>query len=370
MFGLSYYGKSYFGGGYFGPAEITGSSGIGAAANLKATATFSLGAAAVLIASPIPAVVTLPSSGPFSISDWGKRLTALLPIPWFPSSSLVAGSQPASANEIPVGSIMQGLGAGFAQMFSELTYTQLQTRLATATDTNLDQASLDFFGGVLPRIPGETDSLFSSRIRQLVSVEQPTIPGMQAVLSSYLKSLLLSTRQLSSLGADTVGAFDNIGALDTVLPSGISPPLQAFGADTSGAFDTYGFLDEQTNQALVTPYVYVLDQQSDPITSAFVNIKPPQFGVALLFPGVSVNLLHIDPTPFVPNTSLTPIANPLSFDVAGSLDNFGATDETNVYQSPNTPGASVYFNQAFVNLVYWMKAEGTTPVFCTNGTNV
>lgn len=354
------------------PADrlVGGATSLGAASTLQANAVFSLNAAAVLMAAPVPIVSTLPTSGPFSVPDWGRRLVALLPQPWFPSSSLVAGSVPVAANEIPVGSIMQGLGAGFAQMLSALTYTQMQTRFATMTDVNLDQASIDLFGGVLPRIAGESDLFFSTRIRQLVVAQQPTIPGMQAVLSAYLKSLLLSTRQLSSLGADTVGALDTIGALDTVLPSGISPPLQAFGMDTSGGFDTYGFLDEQTNQSLATPYVYVFDQQSDPITASFAGIKPPQFGVALLFPGVAINLLHTDPSPFVPSTTLAPIANPFSLDVAGSLDNYGAPDESIPMGTTVTSGASVYFNQQFVNLVYWCKAEGTTPVFCTNGTNI
>jgi len=370
MFGLSYYGKTYFGGVYFGPVEIPGSRGIGAAATLQAIGTLTLTAAAVLVVAPIPPVVTLPTSGPFSVSDWGKRLIAVLPQPWFPSSSLVAGAQPNSANEIPVGSIMQGLGSGLAQMFSQLVYTQLQARLATSTDTNLDQASIDLFGGVLPRITGEADTLFSARIRQLAAAQQPTIPGMQAVLSAYLKSLLLSNRGLASLAQDTVGAMDTAGAMDVVLPSGVLPPVQPYGMDTSGAMDTYGFLDEQSGQALTTPYLYVFDTQSDPITSAYVGIKPPQFGVALLFPGVAINLLHIDPSPFVPNTSLTPIANPFSLDVAGSMDNYGAFDQSIPMGTTNTPGASVYFNQQFVNLVYWCKAEGTSPVFVTNGTNV
>ena len=367
MFGLAYYGKAYFGGVYFGPVEIPSTGGLPASATLQATGTGGLRAAAVLIVAPTPAVNTLPTTGLYSLIDFGKRLIAVLPIPWFPSSSLIAGAQPANANEIPVGSIMQGVGSGFAQTFSELTYTQLQTRLATGTDINLDQASIDFFGGVLPRIVGETDTFFSARIRQLVAINQPSGPGMQAVLSAYMRSLLLSQRGLASYAADIVGAMDTQGAMDVVLPSGITAPIQAYGMDTSGAMDTYGFLDEQSQQNYVNPVIYVFDNQSDPVTSAIISLKPPQFGVALLFPGAGINLLHVDPTPFVPITTLTPVGAPLSMDVAGSMDNFGGMDESIPMGSINTPGPSVYFNQQFVGLVYWMKAEGTTPVFCTTG---
>lgn len=341
-----------------------------AAADLRAAQVITYSAAATLIVAPAPAINTLPNAGPFSVSDWGRRLVALLPQPWFPSSSLVAGSPPVAANEIPIGSIMQGLGSGFAAMFAQLTYAQMQARIATATDTNIDQASIDLFGGVLPRIAGETDALFSARVRQLATAQQPTIGGMQAVLSAYLRSLLLSQRELGSLAVDAVGGLDGIGATDVALPSGITPPVQAFGSDTLGAADTYGFLDEQSSVALVTPFVYVFDNQSDPVTSAYIALKPPQFGVALLFPGVNVNLLHVDPTPYVPTLTFAPIAQAFSADVAGSLDNIGTMDEVIPPTASTAPGASVYFNQQFVNLVYWMRAQGTSPVLCTNGFNI
>lgn len=236
----------------------------------------------------------------FDLVGFGQRLVSVLPASWFPGTSLTAGATPISLTEVPVADLMQGYGFGFAANYTELTYTQLQTRLATATDTNLDQASIDFFGGVLPRVFGESDTSFRARIMQLVICPQPTIPGLQAVLSAYMTALLAAPRSFVSLGDDTSGAMDTgQGAMDVTTPAtGAGSLVKPFSFDNAGAMDNgQGFFDESATGGSA-PYVYVFDQQSDPVTSALLGVVPPNFCVAILFPGVGVNLIRIASTAY------------------------------------------------------------------------
>lgn len=87
-------------------------------------------------------------------TDMIRRLLALLPLRWFPDTAPVLSA------------VLSGLADGWAWLYSMLSYAQLQTRIATATDTFLDLISQDFFAGNLPRMFGETDTAFRARIQR------------------------------------------------------------------------------------------------------------------------------------------------------------------------------------------------------------
>jgi hypothetical protein len=205
----------------------------------------------------IPTAPTPPPPAPvisFSASDFGARLRALIPTIWFGNNATVKTGIPAT-NGIQL-SITEGLGSGLAFNYQQIQYARLQTRLATTTDTNLDQASLDYFAGALPRNLGESDSAYSTRIRLQIVSPLGTIPAITNAVKAYLNY--------------------NPGALQASI-------YQLFGLSTQGGLGTRGGLIAFTPAAIIVPQVYVFDQQSDPILSAKLGVAPPQFCVLLLY---------------------------------------------------------------------------------------
>ncbi len=67
--------------------------------------------------------------------------------------------------------------------YNQLTYTALQTRLASSVGVWLDLASADFFGTTLPRLPNEQDDPFLARIKANLFVKGPTRGNMAQVLT-------------------------------------------------------------------------------------------------------------------------------------------------------------------------------------------
>jgi hypothetical protein len=93
-------------------------------------------------------------------ADMLRRAKAVLPASWFPST---ASGQ---ASQSPVLDGIMAAGANLlASVYSLLQLVIQQTRIATATGVWLDIVSLDFFGGFLPRRPGESDASFRARIK-------------------------------------------------------------------------------------------------------------------------------------------------------------------------------------------------------------
>lgn len=87
-------------------------------------------------------------------NDMKGRLQALLPLRWFPDSTPVLSA------------VLSGLADAWSWLYTMLGYVQLQTRIASATDTFLDLISQDFLGTTLPRRFGETDASFRARIQR------------------------------------------------------------------------------------------------------------------------------------------------------------------------------------------------------------
>jgi len=105
-------------------------------------------------------------------NDFKSRLTALLPLRWFPDA-------------IPVTSaLLSGISDGWTWLYGMLGYVKQQTRIATATDSFLDLISQDFLGAALPRRFGETDASFRARIQGELFRARATRPALVAELTS------------------------------------------------------------------------------------------------------------------------------------------------------------------------------------------
>ena len=93
-------------------------------------------------------------------ADFVRRMLVVLPKRWFSDPAV-----PAAAPTL-LQALLSGLGTAWATIFTLVTEVQLLARLATVYGPFLDMASLDFFGGGLPRRPQEDDAGFRLRIRQ------------------------------------------------------------------------------------------------------------------------------------------------------------------------------------------------------------
>ena len=96
-------------------------------------------------------------------STWATRLVNTQPAQWFSDSA----KQPGGA----LYSIMAAIGTVLSAMQQGLLYAYDANYVQTAVNGALDNASLDFYGGSLPRLPGESDSAFAKRI--LAGLFQP-----------------------------------------------------------------------------------------------------------------------------------------------------------------------------------------------------
>lgn len=104
-------------------------------------------------------------------ADVVARLQRWLPQGWFPTDT---GTR--------VYAILSGFASLLAFIYSQIAYLRLQTRLASLTDGFVDLASSDFFGGLLPRLNGETDSRFTLRIRKEIVRDRVTRHAIDALL--------------------------------------------------------------------------------------------------------------------------------------------------------------------------------------------
>lgn len=227
----------------------------------------------------------------FDANDFGARVTALFPWRRWASFTAVDVTVGPIFNG-RLGALLYGLASQFPIAWNNLQYVKGEERFLTMTDT-ADQAGLDLFAGVVARLPLETYHAYAGRLILTLTAGCPSIPGLTKILQAYLNAFNLGPKQTESLAADVgQGSADNLGAADRVLPQ--SPTLiQPLGADVGqGGADHWGFADEP-GPGLTAPAVYVFDHTSDPATCALLGITDPQFGVALLYPGISTNVLKV-----------------------------------------------------------------------------
>lgn len=141
-------------------------------------------------------------------NDVLNRLNVVLP-PWFGEGTL---------------SILPGILAGFANqgvtLYNQFFYVKLQTRISTATDINLDQIAVDFFGvnGFL-RSPNEGDISYRNRILVSILRERATRRGMITILTLLtgtaplivepMRPADLGGYSIAGVGYDVGGAYGN-----------------------------------------------------------------------------------------------------------------------------------------------------------------
>lgn len=105
-----------------------------------------------------------------------KRILDLIPDDWVSAQS----KQPGGGLYL----LASACGQVLADAFTAIAYVALQTRIATATDTNLDAISNDFFGGTFPRNIGESDISFRARLRTAIFQNKGTRAGMESALGA------------------------------------------------------------------------------------------------------------------------------------------------------------------------------------------
>jgi hypothetical protein len=101
--------------------------------------------------------------------DLVSRLKSVLPTGWFADSTPVLDG------------VLNGLAAGWAGVFGLLGYVQMQTRIATASDTFLDLVAADFFAGRITRSAGEPDESLRARIDRELLRERATRGALQRI---------------------------------------------------------------------------------------------------------------------------------------------------------------------------------------------
>lgn len=232
-----------------------------------------------------------------------NRIIQSLPGPWWAQAALVPGG-------IAYVVLIAIAAAFYYHKSGQLDYTILQTRILTATGLNLENISFDFFGDTLPRIPGESDASYASRIIAQISAPKATIAALDAAINFY---------------------FSNI----YIPPFSSIYPL--FGLSIVGGLSTRGGLLPIDGMVQALPSATVWDRQSDPTDADIYNINPPQFVVDIDFP------VRTGTGWFLKYTALT--YNTYLFD---DID-------LEPYDPSGDPGLVAVVNE--------VKAEGTIPVY-------
>ena len=144
------------------------------------------------------------------LKDSLGRIKATLPAQWFPSSS----------------PLLDGVLSGFANVVSDiwaqLQFVKLQTRIKTATGGFLDLISGDYFGFRLPRLTSETDASFQSRIVAEVVRPRATRGSITRVitdLTGRAPNLFEPARPTDTGGWDVAIGWD-IGTAGNGWPAG------------------------------------------------------------------------------------------------------------------------------------------------------
>lgn len=199
--------------------------------SIVALATTPIPMAAAMLARPALAPAITVPPGPVSplgsAPDMLGRLKLVLPRRWFPTTP------PGAASRSPVlDAILNGPATMLAWAYAFLAYVKLQRRIKTATDTNLDLVSADFFDADLPRKPVESDASFRARILARLLLDRATrlaVSNAVQALTGQAPSIFEPARP-----ADT-GAWGSLANPNTGLAYGmagawgsLSLPFQAF----------------------------------------------------------------------------------------------------------------------------------------------
>lgn len=131
-----------------------------------------------------------------SQADITNRLNLLLPVRWF------TGLTPFKD------ALVTGIANVLSFIYSLFAYVRLQTRIATATDGFLELIAGDFFGsGALPRLAGETDPQYLTRIQSGLILERSTRADLIRVLTQLTGNIpvVVEPQRPADLGGYRMG---------------------------------------------------------------------------------------------------------------------------------------------------------------------
>ena len=79
--------------------------------------------------------------------------------------------------------LLAGLGSAWSSIYGYIAYIRLQSRIATATDSILDQLAWDFLGDEILRKSGENDTTFRARVRREILRPKATRAALISALT-------------------------------------------------------------------------------------------------------------------------------------------------------------------------------------------
>ncbi|MBV8656631.1 MAG: hypothetical protein JO142_02290 [Burkholderiales bacterium] len=189
---------------------------------------------------------TTPANPTGSQADIVSRLQALLPVGWFGDWS----------NAPVISALLVGMANALAWVYSLIAYLRLQTRIATATDLNLDLVGSDFFGNALPRQPQEADNAYRLRIQGNLMRERGDRPGMVKILQQITGNPPVILEPWRSADFGGYGAAYGYGA-------------GAYGFSNAGTLQYQAFIQVQRAKAPGGPPGYGCPQAGYTTTGAY-----------------------------------------------------------------------------------------------------
>jgi hypothetical protein len=185
-------------------------------------------------------------------NDFFARIKGQIPASWFKTSPNFDAT-------------LQGPAWALSSIYAQITYAQLQTRIATATDGYLDLISADFFGTPLPRLMNEQDGAFRSRIVANLFVKGPTRGNMSAVLTlitGRVPDIFEPSNTTDSGGWDSAFYWDTgVGKWGAPMPyqSLVTAYRPIGGAQSLGELDTWRWSFDSYGAWSDTPATSVTD---------------------------------------------------------------------------------------------------------------
>lgn len=110
---------------------------------------------------------------PYTTQQLASRIAADFPVNW-------AGSDAEQSGQFSV--LLEALGQGLEDVLQEILYAADAARITTATSPELDTASLDFFGPLLPRPNGMSDQAYAVLIISNLLQTAATRPAIQSAI--------------------------------------------------------------------------------------------------------------------------------------------------------------------------------------------
>lgn len=140
-------------------------------------------------------------------AQFAARVASMFPRNW--------ASDDAKATGLVAG-LMQAICTSISTALGQVQYAQGATLMGTATAPELDNASVDFFGGALPRIPGQLDASFAAMIEAALLKSAATRP---AIIAAVVKATGATPRIIEPWNSGDTGCWDTACYFDVDTPA-------------------------------------------------------------------------------------------------------------------------------------------------------